>query len=105
MIPFGGWIIAIASFLFGYTTLIGWSFYGEQCLEYFAGVKIKKQYRLIYIGLLLIGANLQGRYLDIVWNVGDIANAFMALPNLIGLILLAGMVARVTSQAFKNKRY
>jgi AGCS family alanine or glycine:cation symporter len=105
VIPFGGWIIAIASFLFGYTTLIGWSFYGEQCLEYFAGVKIKKPYRLIYIGLLLIGANLQGRYLDIVWNVGDIANAFMALPNLIGLILLAGLVARITSQSFKSKRY
>lgn len=105
VIPFGGWIIAIASFLFGYTTLIGWSFYGEQCLEYFAGVKIKKPYRLVYICLLFIGANLQGRYLDIVWNVGDIANAFMALPNLIGLILLAGLVSRITSQSFRSRRY
>ncbi len=100
VIPYGGWIIAIASFLFGYTTLIGWSYYGEQCLEYFAGVKIKKPYRLIYIGLLFLGANLQGRYLDIVWNVGDIANAFMAIPNLIGLLFLAGLVARITSAAF-----
>jgi len=100
VIPNGGWIIAVASFLFGYTTLIGWSFYGEQCLEYFAGVKIKRPYRLVYIGLLFIGANLQGRYLDIVWNVGDIANAFMALPNLIGLLFLAGLVAKITSQAF-----
>ncbi len=100
VIPFGGWIIAIASFLFGYTTLIGWSYYGEQCLEYFAGVKIKRPYRLIYIGLLFLGANLQGRYLDIVWNVGDIANAFMAIPNLIGLLFLTGLVARITSEAF-----
>ncbi len=105
VIPFGGWIIAIASFLFGYTTLIGWSFYGEQCLEYFAGVKVKKPYRLVYIGLLFLGANLQGRYLDIVWNIGDIANAFMALPNLIGLILLAGLVARITATAFPKKLY
>ncbi len=100
VIPFGGWIIAIASFLFGYTTLIGWSFYGEQCLEYFAGARVKKPYRLIYIVLLFLGANLQGRYLDIVWNVGDIANAFMAIPNLIGLLFLAGVVARITSKAF-----
>jgi AGCS family alanine or glycine:cation symporter len=66
VIPFGGWIIALASFLFGYTTLIGRSYYGEQCLEYFAGVKIKRPYRLIYISLLFLGANLQRRYLDIV---------------------------------------
>ncbi len=101
VIPFGGWIIACASFLFGYTTLIGWSYYGEQCLEYFAGVKIKKPYRFIYIGLLFLGANLQGRYLDIVWNVGDMSNALMAFPNLIGLILLAGLVAKITKQAFQ----
>jgi len=100
VIPFGGWIIAISSFLFGYTTLIGWSFYGEQCLEYLAGVKVKQTYRLGYILLLFFGAILQGKYLDIVWNVGDIANAFMALPNLIGLILLAGLVARITSESF-----
>jgi AGCS family alanine or glycine:cation symporter len=103
VIPFGGWIIALASFLFGYTTLIGWSYYGEQCLEYFAGVKIKRPYRIFYILLLFIGANLQGRYLDIVWNVGDIANAFMAFPNLIGLLFLAGLVAKLTNQSFSTK--
>ncbi|KON28735.1 amino acid carrier protein [miscellaneous Crenarchaeota group archaeon SMTZ-80] len=102
VIPYGGWIIALASFLFGYTTLIGWSYYGEQCIEYFAGVKVKRPYRLVYIALLFIGANLQGRYLDIVWNVGDTANAFMALPNLIGLILLAGLVAKITRQTFRT---
>ena len=104
VIPYGGWIIAIASFLFGYTTLIGWSFYGEQCLGYFAGARIKQPYRLVYIGLLFIGAILQGRYLDIVWNVGDIANAMMAIPNLIGLLFLAGLVARITAEAFDKRR-
>lgn len=102
VIPYGGWIIALASFLFGYTTLIGWSYYGEQCIEYFGGVKVKRPYRLVYIALLFIGANLQGRYLDIVWNVGDTANAFMALPNLIGLILLAGLVAKITRHTFRS---
>ena len=103
VIPYGGWIIALSSFLFGYTTLIGWSFYGEQCLEYLAGVKIKQPYRLVYILLLFFGAILQGKFLDIVWNVGDIANAFMALPNLIGLILLSGLVARITSESFRKQ--
>jgi AGCS family alanine or glycine:cation symporter len=102
VIPFGGWIIAISSFLFGYTTLIGWSFYSEQCLEYLAGVKVKQPYRLVYILLLFFGAILHGKYLDIVWNVGDIANAFMALPNLIGLIFLAGLVAKITSSSFSG---
>ncbi len=98
----GGTIIAIASFLFGYTTLIGWAYYGEQCLEYIAGVKIKKPYRLVYIALLFLGANLQGQYLDIVWNVGDTANALMAFPNLVGLLFLAGVVARITNESFKQ---
>ncbi len=104
VIPYGmgGAIIAIASFLFGYTTLIGWAYYGEQCLEYIAGVKVKKPYRLIYISLLFLGANLQGQYLDIVWNVGDTANALMAFPNLIGLLLLTGLVAKITQKAFKD---
>ncbi len=101
----GGMIIALASFLFGYTTLIGWAYYGEQCLEYIAGVKIKKPYRLVYITLLFIGALLQGEYLNIVWNVGDIANAMMAFPNLIGLLFLAGLVARITKESLGgNKR-
>ena len=104
VIPYGGWIIAVASFLFGYTTLIGWSFYGEQCLGYFAGARIKQPYRLVYIGLLFTGAILQGRYLDIVWNVGDIANAMMAIPNLVGLLFLAGLVARITAEAFDKKK-
>ncbi|RMG64893.1 MAG: sodium:alanine symporter family protein [Calditrichaeota bacterium] len=104
VIPYGGWIIAFCSFLFGYTTLIGWAYYGEICLEYIAGVKVKRPYRLTYIALLFLGANLQGQYLDIVWNVGDIANAFMAIPNLVGLLFLARIVARITEDAFAGGR-
>jgi AGCS family alanine or glycine:cation symporter len=97
---FGGWIVALCSFLFGYTTLIGWAYYGEQCVEYFLGVRSKMAYRLVYIVLLFLGALLTGKYLNIVWYVGDTANAIMAIPNLVGLLLLSGVVARITRHHF-----
>jgi alanine or glycine:cation symporter, AGCS family len=92
----GGGIIAGASFLFGYSTLIGWCYYGEQCLKYLFGLRVTLLYRLVFIGLTFIGALVS---IEVVFFVGDIANAFMALPNLIGLMLLSGLVARVTREA------
>jgi len=100
VIPKGGFIIALASLLFGYTTLIGWAYYGEQCIEYIWGIKSIMAYRLVYVGLLFAGALLTGKYLNIVWYVGDSANAIMAFPNLLGLLMLAGVVARVTKHHF-----
>jgi AGCS family alanine or glycine:cation symporter len=93
---FGGWIVSLSSFLFGYTTLIGWSYYGEQGARYLWGIKSVMPYRYIFCVFVLIGAVLQGRHLEIVWNLGDIGNALMAIPNLIGLILLGTVVKRVT---------
>jgi alanine or glycine:cation symporter, AGCS family len=96
-IPYvGGGIVAGASFLFGYSTLIGWSYYGEQCLKYLFGLRVTTLYRLIFISLTFIGALVS---IEVVFFVGDIANAFMALPNLIGLMLLSGLVARITKEA------
>jgi alanine or glycine:cation symporter, AGCS family len=96
-IPYlGGAIVAISSFLFGYSTLIGWCFYGEQCLKYLFGLRVTLVYRLVFIGLTFVGAIVS---IDVVFFVGDIANAFMALPNLIGLMLLSGLVARITREA------
>ncbi len=100
VIPNGGFIIALASLLFGYTTLIGWAYYGEQCIEYIWGIKSIMAYRLVYVGLLFSGALLTGKYLNIVWYVGDTANAIMAIPNLIGLLMLSGIVAKVTKDHF-----
>lgn len=94
VIPFGGGIIAIASFLFGYTTLIGWSYYGEKCIEYLGGDKVIMPFRYTFIAFLFFGAILTPlagdnfNYLNIVWNLGNIGNALMAAPNLIGLIFL-----------------
>ncbi|MGB4704765.1 MAG: sodium:alanine symporter family protein [Candidatus Saccharicenans sp.] len=87
----GGLIVATCSFFFGYTTLIGWCYYGEQCLKYLFGIKIAMPYRMVFITLTFIGAVVS---IEIVFFMGDIANAFMAFPNLIGLLLLSGVLAR-----------
>ncbi len=108
VIPFGGAIIALASFLFGYTTLIGWSYYGEKCIEYLGGNKVIMPFRYTFIAFLFFGAILTPlagtnfNYLNIVWNLGNIGNAFMAAPNLIGLIFLTGFVARYTREKLQN---
>ena len=98
----GGILVPFASLLFGFSTLIGWSYYGEQCLEYMFGLKITKGYRIAFVLLCLAGSVLQGEQLSIVWNIGDIANATMAVPNLIGLVGLSGIVMKVTKE-YLNK--
>jgi AGCS family alanine or glycine:cation symporter len=97
----GSLTVAIGSFLFGYTTLIGWYYYGEQCMKYLFGFRITRVYRLIYIGLGFIGALIS---IQLVFYVGDVANAFMALPNLIALFVLSGVVARTTKEFWAKYR-
>lgn len=104
-IPHGGIIIAIASFFFGYSTLIAWAYYGEMCIGYIWGRKSHLYYRLAFISLTFCGALMTGKYLKIVWNIGDTFNAFMALPNLIALLALSGVVAKTTKEYYKNKRF
>ena len=103
VIPFGGYIIAVSSFLFGYSTLLGWCYYGEKCMEYIFGVKIVFPFRMAFISLLFVGSIIQGVHLNIVWYIGDMANAFMAFPNLVSLVILAGLVGRVTTKYFYKK--
>ncbi len=104
----GGAIIAVSSFLFGYTTLLGWSYYGEKCIEYLGGEKVIKPYRYVFIGFLFVGAVLTPiagksfEYLKIVWDLGNIGNALMAIPNLVGLLFLAGLVARITRERISS---
>jgi len=103
-IPYGGYIIALSSFLFGYSTLLAWCYYGEKCLEYIFGVAIVFPYRIAFIILLFIGSIIQGVHLNIVWYIGDTANAFMAFPNLISLLLLSGLVGKVTIKYFYKRK-
>jgi AGCS family alanine or glycine:cation symporter len=86
----GGWVVALCAFLFGYTTLIGWSYYGEQFLEYLLGARVRLPYRWIYCLLIPFGAMLRP---EVVWAWGDLMNALQIFPNLVGLVALSGIAA------------
>ncbi len=89
---FGGWIVAFCALLFGYTTLTGWAYYGEQCLEYVLGRRSALPYRIIYCGLVYFGAT--GR-VETIWAWGDLMNGLQVFPNLIGVLGLSGVAVRV----------
>lgn len=105
IVPLGGMGIAVASLVYGYTTLIGWAYYGERCMEYIFGIRSIMSYRMVYIILLFIGALMTGKYLNIVWYIGDTFNAVMALPNLIGLLFLAKIVATTTRKYYQTGQF
>jgi AGCS family alanine or glycine:cation symporter len=86
----GGWIVAFCSFLFGYTTLIGWAFYGEQALEYLVGTRATRLYRWVYCLLIPFGAIAKP---TVVWAWGDLMNCLQVFPNMVGLIGLSGLAA------------
>lgn len=93
VLPLGDYIVIIGSILFGYSTIVGWAYYGEKCCEYLMGVKSILTYRIIFTCLVFIGVALP---LESVWGLADIANAFMALPNLIALLGLSGVIVTQT---------
>ncbi len=95
----GSLTVALGSFLFGYTTLIAWYYYGEQCMKFIFGYKVTRIYRIIYIGLGFIGALIS---IQLVFYIGDVANAFMAFPNLVALFALSGVVARTSREFWKK---
>jgi AGCS family alanine or glycine:cation symporter len=90
----GGYIVAFCAFLFGYTTLIGWAYYGEQFFEYILGRKVTTPYRWIYCALIPFGAVSK---VATVWAWGDLMNALQVFPNLIGVVGLSGIVAKVAN--------
>jgi alanine or glycine:cation symporter, AGCS family len=87
----GGWIVAFCTFLFGYTTLIGWAYYGEQFFEYILGRSVTIPYRWIFCLLIPFGAISR---VEVVWAWGDLMNALQVFPNLVGVIGLSGLVAK-----------
>lgn len=97
----GGWMVAISSFLFGYSNLIGWSYYGELCFRYIFSSRVVKLYAWIYCGLIFVGAIAEVRT---VWDYADTMNGLQIFPNLIGLFLLAPRVATVTRDYFNSRR-
>ena len=99
MPTFGGWIVAFCAFLFGYTTLIGWAYYGEQFFEYILGRRITVPYRWVYCLLIPFGAISK---VDLVWAWGDLMNALQVFPNLIGVIGLSGIVAAAARERLRQ---
>ena len=97
VLPFGGWIVVLGSVLFGYSTIVGWAYYGEKCCEYMFSTKSIIFYRLIFSVVVLLGVGVP---IEIVWASADIFNAFMALPNLIGIIALSGVIVSQTKLFF-----
>ena len=89
----GGWIVTFGLVVFAFTTMLGWSYYGERAAEYLFGVRIVKPYRYLWVAFVFIGSVAQ---LKLVWTVTDILNGLMAVPNLIALLLLSGTVFALT---------
>jgi len=93
----GGIVVAIGLILFAYSTLLGWSYYGEKSIEYLFGERVVWPYRVVFCGLVVVGAVAR---LDLVWTFADVMNGLMALPNLVGLLALSGVVVRETRSYF-----
>ena len=90
--PFGGVLVMFCALLFGYTTLIGWGYYGEQFLAYVAGPRIIVPFRWVYCALVVAGATTS---VELVWAWGDLMNGLQIFPNLIGVLGLSGIVAKM----------
>ena len=89
-----GWIVLVGLVLFAFTTVLGWSLYGERCTEYLFGTKAIMPFRLVWGSVVVIGSVAGDR--GIVWAVADTLNGLMAIPNLIALLLLSKTVFKLT---------
>jgi AGCS family alanine or glycine:cation symporter len=97
--PGGQYIVALGLCLFAFTTMIGWSFYGERCVVFLFGTKAIVPFRVAWVIAIPVGTVVE---LNMVWLIADTLNAFMAIPNLIALVLLGPLVFKVTREYFEN---
>lgn len=98
---FGKYIVTFGLVFFAYTTILGWSYYGERCAEYIFGVKVIPVYRIIWIAVVFLGAVTQ---LDFVWLLAEVMNGFMIIPNLIALLLLSPIIFKITRTYFEENK-
>ena len=96
---FGGYMLMVGLVLFAFTTILGWNYYGERCMEYLVGTKGIMPYRIIFIILVGCGAFLK---LEAIWILADIVNGLMAIPNLIALLGLSGVVVAETRKYMEH---
>ncbi len=93
----GGLIVTLGIAVFAYSTMIGWAYYGEECIEYIFGLKARTPYRWVFCLVIAFGAFQKVAF---VWDFSDTMNGAMAIPNLIGLLALSGVVVKATRDAF-----
>lgn len=98
---FGGWVVTFGIIFFAYSTILGWSYYGEKCCTYLLGEKSVFIYRLIYIASVFVGCLVT---LDLVWLFADTFNGLMAAPNLIALLLLSGVIAKESKDFIERRK-
>jgi AGCS family alanine or glycine:cation symporter len=96
----GGEVVSVCLALFAFSTILGWSYYGERSVEYLLGSWVIVPYRVLFVGAAFLGAV---RSLEFVWKFSDVMNGLMALPNLVGLLLLSGVIARETRSYLRRK--
>ena len=103
----GPLILSVGIVTFAFSTILGWSYYGERAVEYLAGHRPRRArvataiYRLLFIAAVFVGSILS---LSLVWNLSDIANALMAIPNLLSILLLSGIIVKETRKYLWNNR-
>ncbi|WP_240841395.1 sodium:alanine symporter family protein [Acidaminobacter sp. JC074] len=95
----GGFLVSFGLIFFAFSTILGWYYYGSKCLEYIAGVRVKKIFNVVFIGLIVVGAVYKSSF---VWNLSDTFNGLMAIPNLIALMALSPLVFKMTKDYEKN---
>jgi AGCS family alanine or glycine:cation symporter len=100
-LPGGGIIVTVGLMLFAYSTILGWEYYGERCLEYLAGTKPIMVFRIIWVIFVVIGA-IGG--LEFIWSLADTLNGLMAIPNLVGVLFLSGTVFKLTKEFFAKEK-
>ncbi len=97
----GSLIIAVGIGLFALSTILSWSLYGSRCFEFLFGTKLLPIYQCVFVAIVVIGATLE---LELVWNIADTLNGFMAIPNLIALLGLSGVVVKLTRNYFEKEK-
>ena len=95
----GSTLVAVGITLFALSTILSWSLYGTRCFEFLTGGKGVKIYQIVFVCIIIIGATLK---LDLVWNIADTLNGFMAVPNLVALLGLSGVVVKLTKEHFSK---
>ncbi|MDP1521340.1 alanine/glycine:cation symporter family protein [Porticoccus litoralis] len=101
VLPFGDHVVSLCLALFAFTTILGWSYYGERCAEYLFGVKVIVPFRVLWVIAVYVGATLK---LGLVWSIADTLNGMMAIPNLVGLLLLSPVIFSLTREYFSERR-